>query len=525
MSTEKKTRKRTRHPVNKKQQEGMNIIQCLRDKNLLGAFINDETTFAAWFCFLRAFFGLEPEPEDLELFRQCTGRSTWPETAASEAWLPIGVRGGKSFVIAILAVFFAFFKKHSLSKGEVGYILIVAPTRKQAGIIKNYVSGFLYDHPLLKGHVVRETSEEIELDNRIGISTLASDFRSLRGFTAVACIVDEIAYMNLEGTKPDVEVVRALRTRLVSTGGPLLCIGSPYAKKGELYKVYRKHFGLDGSEILVWQAPSKVMNPTLSERAIETARKEDPEAAKADYDAEFRSDIETFVNREVVEAVVATGRFELPPISEVSYRAFIDPAGGSGQDSMTLAIGHDEGGLGVLDAVREVKPPFSPESVVVDFAQLLKRYHVRTVTGDRFGGEWPRERLKIYGVAYTIAEKSKSDIYRDFLPLLNSGEVELLDNEQLTNQLCNLERRTARGGKDSIDHPPNGHDDLANVVAGVMACKGKIKEAGVWGRSKTEGFSKNRRLDLHRVFPGANSPGDLIAREIDITGGKKSWKE
>jgi hypothetical protein len=32
-----------------------------------------------------------------------------------------------------------------------------------------------------------------------------------------------------------------------------------------------------------------------------------------------------------------------------------------------------------------------------------------------------------------------------------------------------LERRTARGGKDSIDHAPNAYDDLANSVAGVVA--------------------------------------------------------
>ena len=36
-------------------------------------------------------------------------------------------------------------------------------------------------------------------------------------------------------------------------------------------------------------------------------------------------------------------------------------------------------------------------------------------------------------------------------------------------RFCNLERRTGRGtGRDIVDHPPNGHDDLANVVAGVL---------------------------------------------------------
>jgi hypothetical protein len=32
-----------------------------------------------------------------------------------------------------------------------------------------------------------------------------------------------------------------------------------------------------------------------------------------------------------------------------------------------------------------------------------------------------------------------------------------------------LEWRTARGGRDSIDHAPGAHDDLANAVAGLAA--------------------------------------------------------
>jgi hypothetical protein len=35
-------------------------------------------------------------------------------------------------------------------------------------------------------------------------------------------------------------------------------------------------------------------------------------------------------------------------------------------------------------------------------------------------------------------------------------------------QFLGLERRTARGGKDSIDHAPQSHDDLANVAAGAL---------------------------------------------------------
>jgi hypothetical protein len=87
----------------------------------------------------------------------------------------------------------------------------------------------------------------------------------------------------------------------------------------------------------------------------------------------------------------------------------------------------------------------------------------------------------VYGIKYEVGDKPKSDLYRDFLPLLNSGQVELLDSDRLVNQIVSLERKTARGGKDSIDHPPGGMDDLANAVAGVCTSGVKKKRGGVWG--------------------------------------------
>jgi hypothetical protein len=57
----------------------------------------------------------------------------------------------------------------------------------------------------------------------------------------------------------------------------------------------------------------------------------------------------------------------------------------------------------------------------------------------------------------------------DLLPVVNSEKLDLVDNQKAVNQLCSLERRTARSGRESIDHPPNAHDDLANVIAGVVA--------------------------------------------------------
>ena len=131
-----------------------------------------------------------------------------------------------------------------------------------------------------------------------------------------------------------------------------------------------------------------------------------------------------------------------------------------------------------LDLVRERKPPFSPDNVVAEFAALLKAFGVTSVRGDRYGGEWPRERFRTHGVDYIPATLAKNDLYRELLPILNGGRAELLDHPRLAAQLCSLERRTARGGHDSIDHPPGAHDDVANAVAGavVTASRAAVQE-------------------------------------------------
>ena len=122
----------------------------------------------------------------------------------------------------------------------------------------------------------------------------------------------------------------------------------------------------------------------------------------------------------------------------------------------------------MLDLIREVRPPFSPEGVVSEFADVLKTYQVTQVAGDRYAGEWPREQFRKQGIKYEPSRDPKGSLYLNILPLLNSGKVRLLGNQRLVAQLIGLERNPSRGGKDSIDHPRGGHDDFANAVAGCL---------------------------------------------------------
>jgi hypothetical protein len=171
-----------------------------------------------------------------------------------------------------------------------------------------------------------------------------------------------------------------------------------------------------------------------------------------------------------LDAVRVVGRYELPRAEARRYVAFLDPAGGSGQDSMTLAIAHHADGKAVLDLVREVRPPFSPEATVAEFAGVLKTFALATASSDRFAGAWPTEAFRKHGITVEPSTRTKSDIYQAVLPLIMSGTCE--DHARLLKQLSGLERRTARGGKDSIDHAPRLHDDVANAAAGALVLAG-----------------------------------------------------
>lgn len=457
----------------------ISILEAFDDPHLFAPLFEPASTWAAWRAFFGAVFALPMTEEQLELYRRCTGRETAPTEQSREAWAICGRRGGKSRAAGLIAVDLAVLRDYRpfLAAGERATIMVIAADRRQARTVLRYITGLLEGVPMLRRLIEAHRTEAIDLANRVTIEVHTASFRTIRGYTIAAAILDEVAFWPTDdAAEPDTEILAALKPGMATIPGSLLlAISSPYARKGALWRAYKQHFGKDDSPVLVWKADTRSMNPTVPEDVIRAAYEEDEAAASAEYGAEFRRDVESFVSLEVIDAAVVPGRAELPAVASQRYAAFVDPSGGSA-DSMTLAIAHverrdkrDQAGTVVVDCLRERRPPFSPDDVVAEFCALLATYRVRSVTGDRYGGEWCREPFRRRGVSYELAAKAKSDIYRDVLPLLNSGRVELLDDKRLRAQLVGLERRTARGGRDSIDHAPSGHDDVANAVCGVIA--------------------------------------------------------
>jgi hypothetical protein len=455
-----------------------------------------------WQAFLRCLFGLPLLEADRELIEACTGTSELPAGRHHEADAIVGRRGGKTRILALIAAWLAIFDSRwsdFLDPGEQAFVLLVAKDQSQASVAFGYLRSLLVDHPLLAEMVISETSDALILSNRVVIRVASASFRGLRGYAVAALIADEVAFWLDHDTSanPAEEVIAATRPAMLQFGGRamLLCASSPYRKTGPLWDAFKRHYGRP-SPVLVWKAPTTVMNSAANRAEIDRAYEEDAQRAAAEYGGEFRQDLAPYIDIEAVEAVVAEGRRELAYVAGVIYAAFCDPSGGS-SDSMTLAISHVDRALDVrvLDLTREIRAPFSPAKAVQEFAGTLKAYKLTRVCGDRYASQWPVEGFRGNGIEYIVSEKPKSLIYQEALPLLNSGKVELLDDRRLVSQIASLERRTARGGRDSIDHPAGGRDDLANAALGALVLAGS----------------------------GPPSLGDLITDEVIAMFARRDW--
>jgi hypothetical protein len=142
---------------------------------------------------------------------------------------------------------------------------------------------------------------------------------------------------------------------------------------------------------------------------------------------------------------------------------------GGRHDDATMAIGHRDGELVIVDNLLRWKPPFSPQSVIEEMANTLREYKVQRVQGDNYSADFVVESFARAGISYFKSKKAKSELYADLLSRLCSRQVELIDNDVLITQLSSLERRPKSGGRDVIDHPANGRDDVANAVAGLVS--------------------------------------------------------
>jgi len=465
----------------------------LKDPNLLGEHFKGDSYFPMK-TLAKVFDIARGHPYKLTkreqaFYEKVTGRVTIPKNLR-EWWMQLGRGAGKSKYASAKTLYLATYRdwKKVFSAGERGVSMLLCPDRRQARIARNYIQGFLDASPQLKSVVENTTKEMIQFSTGANAEIHTASLKSVRGYPPINVHMDECAFIPSDewAAHPDIEIAAALMPGLARVPGSLLMGSStPYAKRGLLYQKNIKFYGTEDDAVLFIQGRTRWFNETIPQSTIDDALKEDEPRARSEWLAEFRDDVSSIFPIEGIQAVVNHSRPLEWPVDRFKYVGFLDAAGGSGTDSMSAAVAHRENEKVILDWVIEAVPPFSPAEVSRQFAEKFRQYAITTVQADKYAGSWPSETFQKHGVHVKPVTMSKSEIYLEALPLINSGLIELPDHKKLLFQLQSLERRVRSGGRDSIDHPQNihSHDDLANSACGALVSASRSQNRSVtWGR-------------------------------------------
>lgn len=442
---------------------------AIDDPALLGGSF-EGTSWATWRSILKAAYAEPLDAAELARFRSVAGDRDPPRHRVRELIVVAGRRSGKDSIASAIATTASIADySAALRPGERASVLCLAVDREQAKIVNRYIKGYFDTVPLLTPLVTSKDDDGLELANNVEIVVATNSYRSVRGRTIACAIFDEAAFWRSdESATPDVETYNAVLPGMITLPGAILIIiTTAYRRVGLAYQKWQRHFGKNDDDVLVVYGPSTAFNPSLPQSVIDAALERDAEAAGAEWLSQWRSDLSDFLDRELIAAAVDRGEAAHPPQPSLRYTAFADPSGGRG-DSFTAGIAHVEGNGVILDCLYERRAPFDPSVVVAEVAALLRSYGLAEVTGDRYAAQWVVEAFAKEGIAYHQADRDRSAIYLDALPLFTAGRARLLDNVRLVNQLASLERRTSRIGKDRVDHPPGGTDDVANAASGAL---------------------------------------------------------
>jgi len=378
------------------------LTRALSDPSLFGGTFG-APSFWTWKVVARLIDGVPlAEPREVDLFRECTGRSKLPTKPVRRIFVLAGRRAGKDRFESAVATWRSALCtdwRKLQSAGEGAVVILLGADKKQSGILRKYCEGLL-QAPLLAREVVRQTGDVIEFRNGSSLEISANDVRLVRGRSAIAVLGSECAHWKTDehAASSDEEVVSAAEPSMAMCpdGGLLILGSSVYRKRGFMYRMYKELHGNDEAEDICWFAPSAVMNSKLQQHVIDRALARDAPKANAEYRNVWREDLADFIPLEVVENCSDFGVHERPPQSGVKYFSFCDSAGGTG-DSFTLAIAHYDRARDtiIVDVLREYKPRFVPRAVITELAQLLKGYGVSSVMSDNFAGgfhadEWLR---------------------------------------------------------------------------------------------------------------------------------------
>jgi hypothetical protein len=427
----------------------------------------------------------------------------------SEAWAIWGVRSGKSAgFAATIAVYEAVAGGHEayFRAGRQAICFQVCQDLRLARYSLHGIRTVLDTIPFLSspyqgGPRIRNvTADKVELWNGLVLATTPPTVKSVRGYDAPVCVLDEVGvwYTEQDSANPDTEVYRAVSSRQAQFSDPkIVGISSPWGRTGMLYErflagtegrklscgVHEQHVkGCEACEKMsaphrnrvVLHAPTAAVgNPLVKQAWLEAEQGKDPKAFERECLAVFQDSISGFLDSKRLGEAVEKGVYERPYVKENLYVAAMDP--GFKRDAFAFGIAHADPVKGiVVDVlrrfVRDPKGnPLNPETLFrEELAPLLKIYKIATVECDQYHFESLLQLAlqQNFSLSYTpFSATTKAALYGNLKALVNQGRVKLLDHAETVKELGQLELMLGSQGNAQIAAPRGAHDDMATVVA------------------------------------------------------------
>lgn len=451
---------------------------------------------------LKGLYGLPMERDERLAFLEVTeGRPPEPK-GYDEAAIICGVRSGKTELGGLVATFegvrWAPVLADMLPPGKTAKVIIVAQNERGAGECREYIEGALQRLHDRHGGILVETSgaakaitgRGIRLAGPVEYVIYPSKKASVRGATGLCFIGDEVAFWEAaEGAyNQDEKVMRAVRSRFATLSRlhpKRLLISSPDEEEGVLFEAYKHRF--DRPKVMVVNAPSWKLNPSLDQEFLDAEQERDPEGFESEYGARFRKagGSHCFLSAESIESCVEKGRSQNPPQPGVEYVAWMDAA--FKRDRFSFGVGHamrhGEETTVVVDHMRHWTPrqvakgrkavPLDEDEVVEALVADLRLYGLDRVHGDQFADVPLKNRFAKRGITFVeapISTPEKFDAFKNLRAALKARLVLLPDDPVTVKDLKCLVKRETAGGHVTVQAPKRKgqFDDAADVVARIV---------------------------------------------------------
>jgi len=423
---------------------------------------------------LRCLYGLPLDDAQIEIYRKLTTNDEVfePDVEKTEADLAVGARGGKSFLVSVIALYESIVKadhwRKYLRPGETGYAIIVATRQAQAqDIIQASCLNLLNNSSILRNtYYESDKQERIDLKNGLSIVSMPCNSTAGRGLPIFLLINDELGHWRSEGVRADYKIHNALRPRQSQfPGAKCLKITTPAGKQGLFWDEFDEGFKVPGR--LTIQADTRLVNPVIPQSFIDKEYKRDPDNAAREYGSQFAETTEGFFVS-CMDQLLASFDLGEDFIYQLGqqYFASIDQSGLAGRDRFAFAIAHNESKNHkiTVDVTREWATKDS-DVIMQDIKALCSTYKIRKVRIDKYAAGWVQASLEKIGLTVEVRDKL-AVIYTNFKTLALSEKLSLPDRPSLRNGLLRTQAFFSKSNSLSIQHErtSEGHGDIADAV-------------------------------------------------------------